>query len=154
MRNITQWQRQRDRDGRRGFTFMEIMLVVVIIGLLAAIVVPNIFKESSRAKETTTRQQMKSIELALQIYYTRLDKFPTTDQGLEALVKCPNDVDKKKWGEDPLLPKIPRDAWGQKFIYKSPGEHNADYDIVSLGADGQEGTEDDIVSWAKDEEEL
>ena len=142
----------RSRRRRSGFTFMEIMLVVVIIGILAAIVVPNIFHKGEEARVNATRQQMEAIKTALQLYYLQVGDFPSSDQGLEALVRCPSDVDPEKWGKRPFLEKVPRDAWGNKFVYRSPGEHNPDYDLVSPGKKGEEGDEDDIVNWNTDDE--
>ena len=136
--------------GRRGFTFMEIMLVVVIIGILAAIVVPNIFHHGETARENATKQQIEGIKTALQLYYLRVGEFPTTNQGLAALKTCPSDVDPNKWGTRPYLERIPKDSWGNDFIYRSPGEHSQDFDLLSFGKDGQEGTADDVVNWEKD----
>lgn len=141
------------RTHRSGFTFMEIMLVVVIIGVLLALVGPSLVGRGEEARTTATRQQMKSIQAALTMYEIRLGMFPTTEQGLEALVRCPSDVDKEMWGDRSFMDRVPRDAWKRKFVYKSPGEHNADYDLLSLGRDGQEGTEDDIVSWVQEGED-
>ncbi|MCX7047775.1 MAG: type II secretion system major pseudopilin GspG [Candidatus Sumerlaeota bacterium] len=136
---------------RRGFTFMEIMLVVVIIGILAAIVVPNIFHHGETARENATRTNLENIKTALQLYYLRVGEFPTTNQGLGALKTCPSDVDPNKWGNRPYLEGNPKDSWGNDFIYRSPGEHSQDFDLVSPGKDGQEGTADDIVNWQKEE---
>jgi len=140
------------RGGRRsGFTFMEILLVVVIIGILSAIVVPNLFQHADEAKVNATKSQMETLKLALESYYIRVGDFPTTDQGLQALVRCPSDVSEERWGTRPYMPKTPKDGWGQAFVYRSPGENNPDYDLVSPGKDSDEGTDDDIVNWEKDD---
>ena len=132
---------------RRGFTFMEIMLVVVIIGILSSVVVPSIIRHLDEAKVNTTISQMRTIDTALTSYYIKVGCFPTTAQGLEALRTCPGDVDPAKWGNQPFFSLKPRDGWRREFIYRSPGEHNASYDLFSPGNDGQEGTADDLVNW-------
>lgn len=137
---------------RRGFTFMEIMLVVVIIGILSAIVVPQIFQLGEQSRENATKSQIQNIKTALQMYYVAVGEFPSTDQGLRALRTCPSDVDPERWGDTAYVDRIPKDGWNNEFIYRSPGEHGP-YDIVSKGHDAEEGTEDDIVSWDKEEEE-
>jgi len=96
---------------------------------------------------------MKAIDTALSAYEMKVGDYPSTEQGLEALVKCPSDVEKEDWGDSSYLKDVPKDAWGQKFVYKYPGEHNVDeYDLFSKGRDRKEGTEDDIVNWKKDSE--
>jgi len=141
------------RYTKMGFTFLEIMFVVVIIGILAAIAVPNLAKHANWARIKATEAGMKSIETALQTYEMKVGSYPTTEQGLEALVKCPSDVEKDDWGDSPYLREIPKDAYGQKFMYKCPGEHNPDeYYLYSTGKDRKEGTDDDIVNWTKESE--
>jgi general secretion pathway protein G len=132
---------------RSGFTFLEIMLVVVIIGMLMALVGPAIVGQAKQAQIKTTSAQISDIENALGMYEMRIGSFPTTEQGLEALLKCPDGVDKNQYGDAPYMKKMPLDAWKRKFIYKSPGEHSKDYDLYSKGPDGNEGTDDDIVNW-------
>ena len=134
-----------------GFTFLEIMFVVVIIGILAAIAVPNLSKKANWAKIKATEATIKSTETALSEYEMKVGSFPTTEQGLEALVKCPSDVEKDDWGDTPYLKEVPKDAYGRKLVYKCPGEHNTDeYDLYSTGKDRKEGTDDDIVNWTKE----
>ena len=135
---------------RKGFTFLEIMFVVVIIGILVGIAVPSLTGKSKKARIIATRATMKGIETALQDYEMNVGGFPTSEQGLEALVKCPSDVAPEDWGDNQYLKEIPKDAWNQEFIFKCPGEHNSDYDLSSKGPDRQEGTDDDIKNW-KDE---
>ena len=137
---------------RSGFTFMEILLVVVIIGILSAIVVPNLIHHSDDARRNATRQQMAAIQTALETYYLRIGQYPSTDQGLQALVRCPSDVSQERWGTNPYLPKMPKDGWGQDFLYRSPGENNPAFDLVSFGKDGEEGTEDDLVNWEQEDD--
>ena len=138
---------------KRGFTFLEIMFVVVIIGILAAIVGPNLVGKSEKARITTTRAQMNSIKTTLQQFEMGVGRFPTTEEGLEALVKCPSEVSEDMW-DGPYLEEIPKDGWGNDFVYKYPGDNAVYYDLYSYGPDGQEETEDDITNWKKDDEEL
>jgi len=138
---------------KKGFTFLEIMFVVVIIGILVGIAVPSLTGKSRKARIMATRANMKSIETALQQFEMNVGSFPTTEQGLEALVKCPSDLDEEMW-DSPYLKAVPKDAWKGEFIYKFPGEHNADFDLYSKGPDKQEETEDDIKNWSDEEEEF
>jgi len=136
-----------------GFTFLEIMFVVVIIGVLAGIAVQNLSKRAEWSRREATKANMKAIDTALSAYEMKVGDYPSTEQGLEALVKCPSDVEKEDWGDSSYLKDVPKDAWGQKFVYKYPGEHNVDeYDLFSKGRDRKEGTEDDIVNLKKDSE--
>ena len=137
----------------KGFTFLEIMFVVVIIGILIGIAVPQFTGKAKKARIMSTRANMKTIETALSQYEMNVGNFPTTEQGLAALIKCPSDVPEEDW-DSPYLKEIPKDAWKQTFIYKSPGEHNQDYDLYSKGPDRQEDTEDDIKNWKEEEDNL
>lgn len=138
------------RSKRRGFTLIEIMVVVVIIGMLAALVGPRLIGQSDEARRKTTAAQIAQIEQALGLYNLDNGYYPTTSQGLEALVSPPSTppepINYKKGG---YMKKLPKDAWGREFIYNCPGEHG-DFDIISYGADGQEGGEGaaaDINNW-------
>ena len=131
----------------RGFSLMELLIVMVILGLLAALVGPTFWRHESRAKLQSAKSQISLFETAIDTYRLEVGKFPTTDQGLQALRARPQGVE--KWG-GPYLPKnIPPDPWENAYDYKSPGEHG-DYDIISYGADGQsggEGEDQDVVNW-------
>jgi general secretion pathway protein G len=123
----------------RGFTIIEIMVVVLIIGILAALIAPNVLSRIDEARVTKTKADLKSIEAALELY--RLDNFryPTTDQGLKALVSNPNDASVRNWRAEGYLKQLPKDPWGNEYRYASPGANGTPFDLVSLGADGQVG---------------
>jgi general secretion pathway protein G len=123
----------------RGFTLIEIMVVVVIIGILAALIAPSVIGRIDQARVTSAKADLKSIEAALELY--RLDNFryPTTDQGLKALVINPNDPTTRNWRAEGYLKQLPKDPWGNPYVYTSPGTNGAPFDLISLGADGQVG---------------
>lgn len=131
----------------KGFTLIEIMVVVVIIGILAGIVAPKIFGNVDKASITRAKQDIHGIEAALDMY--KLDNFdyPATDQGLEALVTNPGDV--RNWRPGGYLKRLPKDPWGREYLYLSPGE-KGEVDIFTYGKDGQaggEGSNADIGNW-------
>lgn len=130
----------------KGFTLIEIMVVIVILGILAAVVVPNIMGRPDEARITKTKQDVRALETALDLY--KLDNFnyPTTEQGLEALVTKPTTPpEPKRYREEAYLKKVPKDPWENEYQYLSPGEHGA-IDIFSLGPD-QQLSDDDIGNW-------
>ena len=122
---------------QRGFTLLEIMVVVIIIGLLAAIVAPNVIGQSDKARVEIARTNMAALGSALDLYKLDNGKYPTTEQGLQALIEAPTDA--KNWTE-PYIKKEPVDPWQNEYVYISPGL-DGPYDLYSLGADGQEGGE-------------
>ncbi len=136
----------------RGFTLIELMVVVVILGILAGLIVPRIMSRPEQAKRTKARMQVESIATALKLYKLDNGSYPTTEQGLQALVEPPSSGNTpKNWRKGGYLEKgkVPTDPWGNEFIYLSPGIHD-DFDIISYGADGTSGGEDmdaDINSW-------
>jgi general secretion pathway protein G len=139
----------------RGFTLIEIMVVVVILGLLVAIVAPRLIGRAGEAKQTSARVQMEGLETALKLYKLDNGFYPSTEQGLQALVEAPS-VGRlpKKWRQGGYLEKgkLPKDPWGYNYIYLSPGVHG-DFDIISYGADGEpggEGEDKDINNWEDD----
>jgi general secretion pathway protein G len=133
----------------RGFTLIEIMVVVVIIGLLAAVIVPNVVSKVDEARVTKAKSDIAAIESALTMFRLDNSKFPTTEQGLTSLTTQPTDPSIRNW--HPYLPKkVSKDPWGNEYQYVFPGTHGSDYDLFSLGADNQpggEGTSADIGNW-------
>ena len=129
-----------------GFTLIEIMLVVVIIGILAAVIGPRIAGKADTAKISATRDQLKSLDTCLGMFEVKATRFPTTEEGLQALVTKPSDLSEDEW-DGPYLTgekQVPQDAYKQDFVYKSPGDNGKEYDLFSKGKDKQEGTKDDI----------
>jgi general secretion pathway protein G len=133
--------------GRKAFTFLELMLVVAILGILVALTAPRLVGKAKKAKIIAAKTQMQTIITVLNRYEQDQDEFPTTEQGLEALVTRPSDVSEETW--DKYLDKVPVDSWGQKFQYTCPSEHGGDFDLVSAGPDKRPGTEDDITNYEK-----
>ncbi|MEJ2515834.1 MAG: type II secretion system major pseudopilin GspG [Gammaproteobacteria bacterium] len=136
----------------QGFTLIEIMVVVVILGILAAIVAPNVISRIDDAAISRAKTDIRNVESALKLY--RLDnfKYPTTEQGLEALVTRPNDPSVRNWREGGYLDKLPRDPWTNEYNYLYPGQHG-EFDVFTYGADGQpggEGINADIGNWTID----
>lgn len=140
------------RAERRGFTLIEILVVIIVLGLLAALVGPRILGRVSEAKSATARTQIELLGLALDTYRLDNGSYPTTEQGLAALQVIPTrDPIPLNWRGPYLKKAVPLDPWGRAYLYKSPGEHNASgYDLYTLGRDGQpggEGEDADITSW-------
>ncbi len=137
---------------QRGFTLIEIMVVVIILGILAAIVAPNVIGRVDDAQITKAKTEIRNLESSLKFY--RLDNFayPTTEQGLEALATRPADPNIKNWKTGGYIPRVPNDPWGNAYLYLNPGT-NGEIDIYTLGRDGQPGGEDvdaDIGNWDLD----
>lgn len=138
---------------KAGFTLIELMVVIIILGLLAAIVMPRVVGQADEARYEQAKVQMRILEDALKRYKLDNGHYPTTEQGLDALVREPTvGTVPRNWQEGGYLdkPELPIDPWGNEYIYISPGQYGPDYDIISLGADGVEGGEgydEDIQSW-------
>ncbi|MCD5390666.1 type II secretion system major pseudopilin GspG [candidate division NPL-UPA2 bacterium] len=134
-----------------GFTLIELMVVIIILGVLATIVVPRFLGREEEARRTAAVVQISNFKGALSMFKLDNGFFPTTEQGLEALVEMPTiEPIPKRWPEGGYLERIPLDPWGNPYIYISPGIHSAEYDIISFGRDGKEGGEGqnaDIRSW-------
>jgi general secretion pathway protein G len=140
-------ERMKERARKKGFTLVEILVVIIIIGLLAALVGPRLFGKVGVAKQKAAKAQIELFGTALDAFRLDVGRYPTTEEGLKALREKPSGVE--KW-DGPYLPKeIPLDPWGRPYVYRSPGEHG-DYDLISYGRDGVEGgqgEDEDIVSW-------
>lgn len=131
----------------RGFTLLELLVVMVIIGLLVSYVGPRYFSQVGKSEVKTARAQIDALEKALDQYRLETGHYPTTEQGLAALVTQP--VNEPRWGGPYLRKSVPPDPWGNPYVYKQPGEHG-DFDLLSYGNDGQPGGSDeaaDIVNW-------
>lgn len=140
------------RHNHRGFTLIELMVVIVILGILAGLIVPRIMGRPEEARRMKAKVQVESIETALKLYKLDNGNYPTTEQGLEALVQAP-EVGQlaRAWREGGYLEKgkVPQDPWGNEYVYLCPGVHG-DYDLTSYGADGEpggEGKDEDVNSW-------
>ncbi len=134
------------REDRKagGFTLIELMVVIVILGILAGLVLPRFMGRTEEAKKTKARLQIENLEAALKLYKLDTGTYPTTEQGLEALVQKPSTgTVPKNWREGGYLEKtkVPEDPWGRPYVYVSPGIKNRDFDLKSLGSDGEEGGE-------------
>jgi general secretion pathway protein G len=129
------------RNRQRGFTLIEIMVVVVILSVLGALVVPQIIDKVDVAKVKRAQSDIRAIQTALDLY--RLDnfKYPTTEQGLQALVKQPVDPTITNYAASGYLKSLPKDPWGNVYIYASPGSDGRDYEITTYGRDGKPGGE-------------
>lgn len=135
------------RIKNQGFTLLELLVVIVIIGLLASIAAPKLFSQIGKSETKTASAQIEALGLGLDQYRIDVGQYPTTEQGLIALNKNPGNV--PKWAGPYLKKSVPNDPWGKPYLYKSPGEHG-DYDLSTLGKDGQlGGTSDaeDVLSW-------
>ncbi len=132
-----------------GFTLIEIMVVVIIIGILVAMVAPQVMGRIDQAQITRVQSDLRAVESALKFY--RLDNFayPSSEQGLEALVTKPNDPNIRNWNPHGYLPRMPKDPWQRPYLYMNPGQ-NSEIDVYTLGADGQpggEGMNADLGNW-------
>ncbi|HUF42606.1 MAG TPA: type II secretion system major pseudopilin GspG [Verrucomicrobiae bacterium] len=132
---------------QEGFTLVELIVVVIIIGLLSGLVLPQFIRQSERATARAAKAQIELLGTALDTFRLDVGRYPTTQEGLQALTQKPGGVD--RWDGPYLRKDVPNDPWGRPYIYKSPGDHGP-YDILSHGADGVpggEGNDRDVVSW-------
>jgi len=142
----------RKRLNVHGFTLIELMVVIVILGILAGLIIPRIMGRPEEARRMKARVQMESMETALRLYKLDNGFYPSTEQGLQALVEAPTVGElPRAWRKGGYLEKgnVPKDPWGNEYVYLSPGLHG-DFDLVSYGTDGQPGGEDhnqDVNSW-------
>jgi general secretion pathway protein G len=136
----------------RGFTLIELMVVIVILGILAGLIIPRIMGRPEEAKQLKAKMQIESLETALKLYKLDNGMYPDTEQGMQALIEMPETGTlPKNWRKNGYLEKgrVPKDPWGNEFVYLSPGAHG-EYDIISYGADGVPDGEDknrDINNW-------
>jgi general secretion pathway protein G len=141
----------------KGFTLIELMVVVIILGILAGLIIPKIMGRPEEARRLKAKMQIQQLEQALKLYYLDNSTYPTTEQGLKALVEKPTiEPVPRRWREDGYLEKgkIPVDPWGNSYVYISPGVHSKDFDLESYGADGEDGGEGkyaDIENWNLEE---
>lgn len=139
----------------RGFTLIELMVVIVILGILAGLIIPRIMGRPDEARRAKARIQMESVETALKLYRLDNGNYPSTEQGLQALVEPPTVGNiPRNWRQGGYLERnrVPKDPWGNDYVYISPGARG-EYDLISYGADGQpggEGKNKDINSWEAD----
>ena len=139
-------------NNNRGFSLIELMVVIIILGILAMYIGPKLMGRTDQAKEVQTRVQIEGLETALKLYKLDNGVYPTTEQGLQALIEAPDaGTIPQNWRKGGYLEKgkIPKDPWGNEFVYLSPGTQG-DYDITSYGADGVPGGENenkDINNW-------
>jgi general secretion pathway protein G len=141
-----------DRERHRGFTLIEILVVIVIIAVLATLVAPNVFRHVGAAKDATARTQIEMIGAALDAYRLDNGRYPTAEQGLDGLWTRPaRDPAPMNWRGPHLTKEPPADPWGRPYLYRAPGtESRSGYDLLSYGADGKaggEGEDADILSW-------
>ncbi|MEJ5329998.1 MAG: type II secretion system major pseudopilin GspG [Desulfobaccales bacterium] len=142
-------QRQRRREA--GFTLIELMVVLFILALLAALVGPKFIGQVGKAKPKAAAVQIQMLANALDLFYLDVGRYPTTEEGLQALVKNPGTI--AQWAGPYLDKGVPKDPWGRDYVYRFPGTHGNAYDLYSLGADGAEGGEGenrDITNWQSD----
>ncbi len=129
----------------RGFTLMELLLVMIILTILAALVVPNFVGRSKKAQITAAKTDISNIGLALDLFEQECGRYPSSQEGLAALRTSPGDP---KWAGPYLKTDVPLDPWGHAYVYRSPGQQNKDsYDLYSCGPSGQDGGADNIGNW-------
>ena len=132
---------------QKGFTLLEVMVVIVILGILASMVVPNLMGNKDKADQQKAVSDIVALENQLDMYKLDNSVYPTTEQGLEALVEKPNiSPEPRNYRDGGYVKRLPMDPWGNPYLLMSPGEHGK-IDVFSSGPDGQPGTEDDIGNW-------
>ena len=142
--------KSKNNNKQKGFTLLEIMVVIVILGVLASMIVPNLMGSKDKADKQKVVSDVIALENALDMYKLDNGSYPSTEQGLEALVTEPSgSPEPRNYSEDGYIKRLPQDPWGNDYILNNPGEHGK-IDILSVGQDGEEGTDDDIGNWNLD----
>jgi general secretion pathway protein G len=137
---------------RKGFTLIELLLVLVILAALSAMVVPKFTNRSKEAKITAAKADISTIEAAIDAFEIDTGRYPTSSEGLRALVTEPSNLRENEWKGPYWKRGVPKDPWQNEYVYKYPGQYNEyGYDLYSLGPDGLQGTEDDIKNWTEDQ---
>lgn len=151
MENNAMNKRRNAKRTRRGFTLLEVLMVIVILGVLAALIVPQFAGTQEGAYKDLTATRIKDLRNKLEMFKLNCDRFPTSDEGLIALVQQPDDEElAEKWRGPYLDESGLKDAWGRELQYESPGSNNeGTFDLSSAGPNGQFGDEDDITNWEK-----
>jgi general secretion pathway protein G len=135
---------------RRAFTLIELMLVLVILSVLAAVVLPRLVGRAEQGKQGAAKAEISNVESALDLFEADNGRFPSSQEGLTALMEAPPDI-KESWKGPYLKRSVTKDPWGRPYVYSCPGRHNANgYDLFSCGASGQEGGPDNIVNWTEE----
>lgn len=133
---------------QEGFTLIEVLLVMVILTVLAAVVVPKFTNRSEQARVTAAHTDIANLEVALDAYEVDNGRYPSASEGLKALIENPSDS--RNWKGPYLKRGVPKDPWGNEYIYTQPGKHNTyGYDILSFGGDKKDGGDDDIDNWSE-----
>ena len=139
-----------NKQRQRGFTLLEIMVVIVILGILASLVVPNLMGNKEKADRQKAVSDITALENALDMYKLDNSIYPNTEQGLEALVSQPtSQPEPRNYRDDGYIKRLPQDPWNNDYQLVSPGEHGK-IDVFSMGLDGEAGTDDDIGNWNLD----
>jgi general secretion pathway protein G len=138
----------RSARSARGFTLVELLLVLVILGVLAAVVIPKFTGRTEQAQIAAARTDIATLETALDVFEVDCGRYPTTEEGLAALITPPMGL-QNQWRGPYIKRGVPNDPWGNPYIYRAPGMHNTSgYDLYSMGPDGREGN-DDITNWSQ-----
>lgn len=150
MERVVQKNRKLSRTSESGFTLLELLVVLIILGLVISIAAPQLFDQMGGAKRETASIQIERLSSVLDIYRLNIGHYPTQDEGLDALLRAPSGVEKRWRGPYIKKESMLKDPWGNSYLYVIPGKHNNPYDLYSLAADGQEGGEgdnQDITNW-------
>lgn len=151
MKRKTLMTKPKMKSNKKGFTLLELMVVLVILGALIGMVAPNILGRSDDAKVSVAKTQIRNLMSALDLYKLDNGNYPSTAQGLEALVSQPTGFpEAKNWKSGGYVKKLPLDPWGSDFVYISPGA-TGDYDLIALGSDGREGGEDNAADLSQND---